>query len=99
MEFTLNDYRSPANKLVKEVQDYCRQIVKEPDKLGIEDFYAFEDRVWAFINEIKSKHPRCNPNDLKTEVYQFMTNLNEWSFTISHKSDNILHTVCLHAKY
>ena len=91
--------KKPANALVAALQEYSKKLIAEPEKHGISDLYALEERIWEYAEQIKADHPRCKLSHLKSEVLTFnpddMLGIME-SYRLIHRRDNINNSIEIH---
>ena len=91
--------KKPANALVAALQEYSKMLIAEPEKHGLGDLYALEERIWEYAEQIKGDHPRCKLSHLKSRVDTFnpddMLGIME-SYTLVHRRDNILNSIEIH---
>ena len=91
--------KKPANALVAALQEYCKVLIAKPEKYGINDLYALEERIWEYAEQIKGVHPRCKLSHLKSKVHTFnpndMLGIME-SYELIHRRDNILYSIEIH---
>lgn len=99
MKIKILSLKKPANALVAALQVYCEILVSEPEKYGISDLYALEERIWEYAEQIKADHPRCKLSHLKSEVHRYnpddMLGIME-SYDLIHRRDNILFSISIH---
>jgi len=99
MHFKIIDMKKPANGLVAALQEYCKKLIAEPERHGISDLYALEERIWEYGEEIKGEHPRCKLSHLKSRVHTYnpddMLGIME-SYDLIHRRDNILYSISIH---
>lgn len=81
-------WKSPANNLVKSLQERLKYILMHPDQFGIKDAFSLKTVMEAEAATLSLKHKRSSLSDITFRVHTLEGYDNQF-FEMEHKNDNI----------